>query len=103
MTKPMPKEQYDERTNMSAQALKEALDGPAGSIDGYLESRNEGEIRNDIRALCAVGPRAQFAAMALQGMLASETEEFTYGHIEKLAKAAVERADALLAALAQQT
>lgn len=43
--------------------------------------------------------RELFAAMAMQGMLASESDHFNYGHIAKLAEAAVLRADALLAEL----
>lgn len=45
--------------------------------------------------------RELFAAMAMQGMLASETEASNYGHIGFLAESAVKRADALLAELAK--
>lgn len=45
--------------------------------------------------------RELIAAMAMQGMLASETEASNYGHIGFLAESAVKRADALLEALAK--
>lgn len=45
--------------------------------------------------------REYFAAMAMQGMLASETEASNYGHVSLLAEQAVKRADALLAELAK--
>lgn len=40
--------------------------------------------------------RELFAAMALQGMLASETSSYNYGAIECLAANAVKKADALI-------
>lgn len=40
--------------------------------------------------------RELFAGMAMQGMLAQETEEFTFGDIQNLAEQAVKRADALI-------
>lgn len=43
--------------------------------------------------------RELFAAMAMQGMLASETASYNYGAQENLAVNAVKRADALLAEL----
>lgn len=45
--------------------------------------------------------RELFAALAMQGMLASESEASNYGHIGFLAESAVKRADALLAELAK--
>lgn len=45
--------------------------------------------------------RELLAAMAMQGMLASETEECHYGDLKKLAESAVKHANALLAELAK--
>jgi len=45
--------------------------------------------------------REYFAAMAMQGLLAAESENFGYSDHEKLARAAVVRADALLRELAK--
>jgi hypothetical protein len=43
--------------------------------------------------------REQFAAMAMQGLLAQETEDFTLGSSTALVKSAVKYADALIEAL----
>lgn len=40
--------------------------------------------------------RELFAAMAMQGLLAGETESYNFGHIGNLAEQAVKRADALI-------
>lgn len=85
---------------MSAKELKEALDGPARSLDAYLEARRESEIREDIRALCAIGPRAEFAAMAMQGLSANSIPG-NHHSPGCIAKDACEIADALLAELAK--
>lgn len=45
--------------------------------------------------------REYFAALAAQGMLASETENFNFGHTSNIAERAVKVADALLAELAK--
>lgn len=85
---------------MSAAELKEALDGPRGSLDGYLEARNESDIRKDIRDLCAIGPRADFAKAALQGICANPSTT-DHAPADAIAEWAVEQADALLAELAK--
>ncbi len=45
--------------------------------------------------------REYFAAMAMQGLLAQEAEGWSYSDPAKLAKAAVARADALIAELSK--
>ncbi len=54
-----------------------------------------------IEETCGQGltKRELFAAMALQGMLASETSSYNYGAIECLAENAVKKADALITEL----
>jgi hypothetical protein len=40
---------------MGVKDLKEALFGPPGAIDGYLESTKDDEVRADILALTGIG------------------------------------------------
>lgn len=49
---------------MSVKDLKEALHGPRGALDGYLECMSEDEVRADILTLTGTSQRAQFAAHA---------------------------------------
>ena len=45
--------------------------------------------------------REYFAGLAMQAMIASETESYNYGHFTNLSEFAVKRADALLNELAK--
>lgn len=56
----------------------------------------------NVHSVGGLTKRELLAAVAMQGMLASETEASNYGHIGFLAESAVKRADALLAALAKK-
>ncbi len=107
---------------MSTKDLQEALNGPKGSIDAYLEIVDEAEFRADVLGLSANNDseRRQFAAMAMQGLLAdnSDCTEVAYakqvlGMMEHetyipsrdwpryVAMKAVAHADALIAELAK--
>lgn len=86
-----------------ASPLQEALAGPRGALDAYLEVHNEEEVRRDILALTGMrwAERRMFAAMALQGMLANPGHaEHIHSHAERAALAAL-AADALLKELAK--
>lgn len=82
-----------------ANPLQEALAGPKGALDRYLEDRDEKEVRADILALTGMqwAERRMFAAMAMQGLRA-DGEPFDS---DELAKIAVADADALLKELAK--
>lgn len=83
-------------------ALREALDGPKGALDAFLEVHNEAEVKSAIQNM-AWGERRQFAAMAMQG-LCSSVSEYGPGRfigVDELAADSVACADALLAALAR--
>lgn len=90
-------------TNSRASPLQEALAGPKGALDAYLEVHNEEEVRRDILALTGMrwAERRMFAAMAMQGMLSSESESDGAYRSEIAAKRAVKFADALLEELAR--
>lgn len=84
-----------------ANELRVALDGLPGQLDAYLETRDEAELKADIRALIGeVGgkERRLFAAMAMQG-LACRDIRVGDGEPATLAARAVSYADALLSAL----
>lgn len=85
---------------MSLKDLREALDGPNGTMDCYLEVRTDEEIKADIRALVgeSANKRGEYAAMAMQGLCAhfgtcGETD------IAETTRRAVMVADALIAEL----
>jgi hypothetical protein len=81
-----------------ANELREALDGPKGALDGYLELYGEAEIKAHIKALIGdtSAKRENFAAMAMQGLLAHGNDK-PYQIVE----AAVLIADALIAELSK--
>ncbi len=81
-------------------ALLTAANEPPGALDGYLELRNEAEIRRDVLAIVSTSKREHFAAMAMHGLLASNAKE-AHADYEWLANRAVVAADALLAELAK--
>lgn len=89
---------------MGAKDLREALNGPKGAMDGYLELADEAEIKADIRELINAAQSTQnqrrehFAAMAMQGLCANSIAGSQ--HIPaNLAAEALEYADALIEAL----
>lgn len=90
---------------MSAIDLQQALDGPRGALDGYLEARSDADIKADIRALVehAKRPsddrREHFAGLAMQG-IASRAHLETNSMVA-VAALSVQLADALIAELAR--
>jgi hypothetical protein len=93
---------------MSVKDLMEALNGPNGTMDAYLEVMDEREIRADIRALMKPdnSQREHFAAMAMQGLLANAgvLSDPTKGKEYAAAVATMSAlfADALLSELAKE-
>jgi hypothetical protein len=87
-----------------------AVNGPTGCLDGWLESASESEVREAIRAVMQKGAlpsgdmtlRDYFAAKAVQGELAGQTEgrfyEFNAHNMKSLAVFGYAMADAMLAA-----
>ena len=98
-----PVESRTEDRNTRASPLQEALAGPKGALDAYLEAHNEEEVRRDILALTGMrwAERRMFAAMLMQGMIASESESEGLYRPETAATRAVKFADALLKELAK--
>jgi hypothetical protein len=98
----MSQEAPTEETNTRASPLQEALAGPKGALDAYLEVHNEEEVRRDILALTGMrwAERRMFAAMAAQGLatIYPQGGDFMEEHI---AEGAVKIADALLQELAK--
>jgi hypothetical protein len=94
---------------VSVKDLREALTGPRGSIDGYLECVGEDEFRADVLAFADANDplqRSKFAAMALQGILANcgtpfDDHSSSYLNRKRLAFASVAVADALIAELSK--
>lgn len=94
---------------MSAQHLRDALSGPHGALDMYLECNDEKQVRADILALNGTDERRKFAAMAMQGILADPNShvrvpsttlvEPGFDWMRYVAECAVGHADALLATL----
>lgn len=89
---------------MSTTELLEALNGPKGSLDCYLEARSDVEIRADILALIGASntKREEFAKAAMQGLQAQYTNQDGYDP-DNLARHAVIQADALILELAKVT
>jgi hypothetical protein len=58
---------------------------------------------NDDRevVVSAISKREYFAGLAMQALIASETEDSNYGHFSNLAEYAVKRANALLEELSK--
>lgn len=91
---------------MSTKQLLEALDGPSGSLDGYLEVMADADIKADIRALIGQSSqREHFAAMAMQGLVSNHA--FVDNIDRQSASFAADKArmlaDALIAELAKVT
>lgn len=86
---------------MSVQELRDAMAGPKGSMDAYLEVRNDAEIKADILSIscCGLTKREQFAAMAMQGLMAATGN--TMWSCESTAQCSVGMADALISELAK--
>ena len=72
-----------------------------GSKPAFPSSRVEEEVRAKVAYNEGVTRRDVIAALALQGILASETESFAFRSPEARAERAVQEADALCAALAK--
>lgn len=94
-------EHRTEEERVRSNALQEALSGPKGALDFYLEDRNEDEVRSDILALTGMrwAERRMFAAMAMQGLFSSEAYLDMTPDLH--AREAVLIADALLKELAK--
>jgi hypothetical protein len=86
---------------MSREDLRQALDGPKGSLDMYLECRNEADVRADILALLGDKKREHFAALAMQGYCANSGETHQSLATHQIAELAVTQADALIAELSK--
>jgi hypothetical protein len=95
---------------MSMSALKEALDGPMGAVDAYLEVHDEKDVRADIRDLLLSSHatrtlRDDFAAAALQAYLSRDAVHTILGKKEatpaEYAQCAYAWADAMLKAREQ--
>lgn len=85
-------------------ALLEALKGPDGSLDAYLEIRSDTEIRDEILALMEPYQktlRDEFAGLAMQALIAKspfQAEPQTFEVHEKTALGAYEYADRMMEA-----
>lgn len=90
---------------MSTRELLEALNGPKGSLDSYLEIRNDAEIKADILALVAStsnSKREHFAGLAMQAIIGTAATPCLTsfdGCEPNIAQTAVGMADALIAEL----
>jgi hypothetical protein len=89
-----------EEKRLMAYHLREALAGPKGSLDEYLELNSEDEVRRDIISLTGMPytERRIYAAMAMQGILAGLPGGVGSAY-NSYAKGAVDAADALIAEL----
>ena len=85
-----------------AAAMLEAANGGRGALDGWLETVNEGEVREAVLGMADLraNDRRQFAAMAMQGCLANHGLNAMADHA--VAEFAVRQADSLLAELEKQ-
>jgi hypothetical protein len=93
---------------VSTKDLLEALNGPKGAIDAYLEVSGEREIRDDIRALMAPSEtptkRELFAVRLFAAMITTSGGPALLGigpGEDQMARAAVKLADVLLDELAK--
>lgn len=90
--------------NKRAKELREALDGPKGALDYYLEIYGESEIKADILALIGdtTKKREHFAGLAMQGWLANKERPQHFHQKDDMAYC-VAIADALIAELSKES